>query len=42
MMVWMCVYSNHFLRPMDASVAKLINQSQSGRVEFASAGARAQ
>jgi NADH-quinone oxidoreductase subunit M len=35
-MVWMGVYSNHFLRRMDASVAKLINQSQSGRVEYAS------
>jgi NADH-quinone oxidoreductase subunit M len=33
--VWMGVYSNHFLRPMDASVAKLLNQSQAGRVEFA-------
>jgi NADH-quinone oxidoreductase subunit M len=34
-MVWMGVYSNYFLRPMDASVAKLMNQSQSGRAEFA-------
>src|SRR5215468_7345288 len=36
-MVWMGVYSNHFLRRMDASVAKLMNQSQSGRVEYAEA-----
>src|SRR5215813_3315511 len=35
LMLWMGVYSNHFLRPMDASVAKLMNQSQSGRVEYA-------
>jgi NADH-quinone oxidoreductase subunit M len=35
MMVWMGVYSNHFLRPMDASVAKLMNQSHAGRVEYA-------
>jgi NADH-quinone oxidoreductase subunit M len=33
--LWMGIYSNHFLRPMDASVAKLVNQAQSGRVEFA-------
>jgi len=37
--VWMGVYSNHFLRPMDASVAKLLNQAQSGRIEFANSGA---
>jgi NADH-quinone oxidoreductase subunit M len=36
-MLWMGIYSNHFLRPMDASVAKLVNQAQSGRVEFARA-----
>jgi len=36
LMVWMGVYSSHFLRPMDASVTKLINQSQAGQVEFAS------
>jgi NADH:ubiquinone oxidoreductase subunit 4 (subunit M) len=35
MMVWMGVYSNSFLRPMDASVAKLMSQSQSGRIEYA-------
>src|SRR5258708_35497337 len=40
LMVWMGVYSNHFLRPMDASVAKLINQSQSGQVEFAKGSSR--
>jgi NADH-quinone oxidoreductase subunit M len=33
--VWMGVYSSFFLRPMDASVTKLINQSQPGPVEFA-------
>jgi len=33
--VWMGVYSNYFLRPMDASVAKLVNQSQIGQVEYA-------
>jgi len=31
----MGVYSNYFLRPMDASVAKLVNQSQKGQVEYA-------
>jgi NADH-quinone oxidoreductase subunit M len=35
LMVWMGVYSNHFLRPMDESVTKLINQSQVGQGEFA-------
>jgi NADH-quinone oxidoreductase subunit M len=40
-MVWMGVYSNHFLRPMDASVAKLLNQSQAVRTEFARTGADA-
>jgi NADH-quinone oxidoreductase subunit M len=35
--VWMGVYSNHFLRPMDASVAKLVNQTQPGRTQFAGA-----
>jgi NADH-quinone oxidoreductase subunit M len=34
-MVWMGVYSNFFLRPMDASVLKLINQSRTGQLEFA-------
>jgi NADH-quinone oxidoreductase subunit M len=33
--VWMGIYSNYFLRPMDASVAKLLTQSRAGRVEFA-------
>ena len=36
-MVWMGVYSSYFLRPMDASVVKLINQSQSRQVEYAAA-----
>jgi NADH-quinone oxidoreductase subunit M len=35
LMVWMGIYSSHFLRPMDASVMKLMNQSQTGQVEFA-------
>jgi NADH-quinone oxidoreductase subunit M len=35
LMAWMGIYSNHFLRPMDASVTKLLNQSKVGRVEFA-------
>jgi NADH-quinone oxidoreductase subunit M len=35
MMIWMGVYSNPFLRRMDASVAKVLNQSRAGRVEFA-------
>jgi NADH-quinone oxidoreductase subunit M len=34
-MVWMGVYSNFFLRPMDSSVSKLLNQTQTGRVELA-------
>ncbi len=35
LMVWMGVYSNHFLRPMDASVMKLMNQMQNRQVEYA-------
>src|SRR5262249_26999538 len=35
LMLWMGVYSNTFLRPMDASVTKLVNQSRSSRTEFA-------
>jgi NADH-quinone oxidoreductase subunit M len=34
-MLWMGMYSSYFLRPMDASVMKLINQTQTGRVEYA-------
>jgi NADH-quinone oxidoreductase subunit M len=34
-MVWMGVYSNSFLRPMDTSVSKLLNQTQSGPIQFA-------
>jgi NADH-quinone oxidoreductase subunit M len=37
-MIWMGVYSNYFLRPMDASVTKLVNQSQAVRTEFARGG----
>ena len=29
LIVWMGVYSNHFLRPMDASVTKLLNRIES-------------
>ena len=32
---WMGIYSNHFLRPMDASIAKLLNQSHAGQLKFA-------
>src|SRR5262249_24525594 len=35
MILWMGMYSSYFLRPMDASVMKLINQTQAGRVEYA-------
>lgn len=35
LMVWMGVYSNHFLRPMDASVMKLQNQLQARQLQFA-------
>src|SRR5205823_5775302 len=35
MMFWMGIYSSYFLRPMDASVMKLLNQTQTGRVEYA-------
>jgi NADH-quinone oxidoreductase subunit M len=34
-MLWMGIYSSYFLRPMDASVMKLINQTQTGQVEYA-------
>jgi NADH-quinone oxidoreductase subunit M len=33
--LWMGMYSSFFLRPMDASVMKLMNQTQTGRVEYA-------
>jgi NADH-quinone oxidoreductase subunit M len=36
LMVWMGVYSSYFLRPMDASVMKLMNQVQSRQLEYAS------
>ena len=35
MMLWMGMYSSYFLRPMDASVMKLVNQTQTGQVEYA-------
>jgi NADH-quinone oxidoreductase subunit M len=34
-MVWMGVYSNSFLRPMDTTVTKLMNQTQTGQLEYA-------
>jgi NADH-quinone oxidoreductase subunit M len=34
LIVWMGIYSNHFLRPMDASVTRLLQQTQSNTVEF--------
>ncbi len=40
LIVWMGMYSNHFLRPMDASVAKLINQVQSRDVQVADQNSR--
>ena len=35
LIVWMGVYSGYFLRPMDASVMKLMNQVQSRQLEYA-------
>jgi NADH-quinone oxidoreductase subunit M len=35
LMFWMGIYSNHFLRPMDASVNKLMNQVQNRQVQYA-------
>ena len=35
MIFWMGIYSSYFLRPMDASVMKLVNQTQTGQVEYA-------
>src|SRR5438876_1213261 len=40
MMFWMGIYSSYFLRPMDASVMKLMNQAQTGRVEYASSSVK--
>jgi NADH-quinone oxidoreductase subunit M len=34
-MLWMGIYSNFFLRPMDSSVSKLLNQTQTGQVQYA-------
>src|SRR5215468_2664154 len=34
-MLWMGVYSNYFLRPMDSSVSKLLSQTHTGQLEFA-------
>ena len=35
LIVWMGMYSSHFLRPMDASVNKLLQQVDKQRLEFA-------
>jgi hypothetical protein len=35
LMLWMGMYSNHFLRPMDASIAKLIGQLRSRQTQYA-------
>jgi NADH-quinone oxidoreductase subunit M len=35
LIVWMGMYSNHFLRPMDASVNRLVQQVEKKNVEFA-------
>jgi len=35
LIVWMGMYSNHFLRPMDASVNKLVHQVEKQAVDFA-------
>jgi NADH-quinone oxidoreductase subunit M len=37
-MIWMGVYSNSFLRPMDASVTRLLNQTQTGQTQYAQEG----
>ena len=35
LMVWMGVYSNHFLRPMNAAVMRLLSQTENRKVEYA-------
>ena len=35
LMVWMGMYSNHFLRPMDASVTRLLQQTGRMPLEYA-------
>jgi len=35
LIVWMGMYSSHFLRPMDASVAKVIRQMETQGAKFA-------
>jgi NADH-quinone oxidoreductase subunit M len=37
LIVWMGMYSNHFLRPMDASVTRIVNQLQNRNAQFADA-----
>jgi NADH-quinone oxidoreductase subunit M len=36
LMVWMGMYSDHFLRPMDASIMKILSQLRNSDVEYAS------
>ena len=39
LIVWMGMYSNHFLRPMDASVARLLNRVENSQgVDVRTAG----
>jgi len=35
LIVWMGMYSSHFLRPMDAAVSRLVHQVEKQDVEFA-------
>jgi NADH:ubiquinone oxidoreductase subunit 4 (subunit M) len=35
LIVWMGMYSNHFLRPMDATAAKLVRQLENRDLQFA-------
>jgi NADH-quinone oxidoreductase subunit M len=35
LIVWMGMYSDHFLRPMDASIMKIISQLRSSDLEYA-------
>ncbi|MBI4474293.1 MAG: hypothetical protein HY646_16595, partial [Acidobacteria bacterium] len=38
MAVWMGIYSNHFLRPMDATVSQLMNQIRNRQTQYATIG----
>jgi NADH:ubiquinone oxidoreductase subunit 4 (subunit M) len=35
LIVWMGMYSGHFLRPMDAAVTRLLHQTDKQNLEFA-------